>query len=461
MESKAGPVEHALTDDDPPFEFRLHRNALLELAAFLIAAAAIDTWLLQPGTLASLKPHPFWIPIILISLQYGTIDGLVAVAACTMTLWLLDWPKPDTNEEYFIYLSRTLNEPTLWLGSAILIGEFRLRQISAARRLSASRDRIDKERKLLAAHLTETYGRVEHLELQLAGTRPDSSAELLEALSMLHRGEPHDAYFNRAIEVCAQIALGADSLSLYELVDGALVATLRIGPDAIPVRRSRFGPEYSCTTGSSGTATCSATCVPAIAAPWMGRACWLHRSARPVPERRSGCSRSSGWSRRRWPRWRNDTWSRCANILLLFSTDRTNRGQPLLPSTALSRLCRLKSVDETVLPAPCTACGGCTHLFRSAAVPDCNSGIRALRSVGIRNPHGTRCCGRGPLLLPARTPPIEGRWYRSDDRTGSHRLHRADRRDRLRGRCLVAGLGQPVPLCASPVAAPRCRRRHG
>lgn len=52
MESKAGPVEHALTDDDPPFEFRLHRNALLELAAFLIAAAAIDTWLLQPGTLA-------------------------------------------------------------------------------------------------------------------------------------------------------------------------------------------------------------------------------------------------------------------------------------------------------------------------------------------------------------------------------------------------------------------------
>jgi hypothetical protein len=60
---------------------------------------------------------------------------------------------------------------------------------------------------------------------------------------MLHRGKPHDACFNRAIEVCAQIALGADSLSLYELVDGALVTTLRIGPDAIPVRRSRFGPE--------------------------------------------------------------------------------------------------------------------------------------------------------------------------------------------------------------------------
>jgi hypothetical protein len=243
METEAAPATHELTDDDPPFEFTVHRNALLELAAFLVAAAAIDMWLLQPGILASLKPHPFWIPIVLISLQYGTIDGLVAVAACTMTLWLLDWPKPDANEEYFIYLSRILTEPMLWLGSAILIGEFRLRQFSEARRLKASRDRIDNERTLLAAHLTDTYRRVERLELQLSGTRPDSSAELLEALSMLHRSKPHDAYFKRAIEVCAEIALGADSLSLYELVDGALVATLRIGPDAIPIRRSRFGPE--------------------------------------------------------------------------------------------------------------------------------------------------------------------------------------------------------------------------
>ena len=243
MEAEAGPVAHELTDDDPPFEFRLHRNALLELAAFLLAAAAIDMWLLQPGTLASLKPHPFWIPIILISLQYGTVDGLAAVAACTMTLWLLDWPKPDPDEEYFSYLSRTLSEPTLWLGSAILIGEFRLRQISATRRLSASRDRINNERKSLAAHLTQTFGRVEHLELQLAGGRPDSSAELLEALSMLNRSKPYDACFKRAIQACAQIALGADSLSLYELVDGALVSTLRIGPDAVPVRRSRFGSE--------------------------------------------------------------------------------------------------------------------------------------------------------------------------------------------------------------------------
>jgi len=165
------------------------------------------------------------------------------VAACTMTLWLLDWPKPDPDEEYFSYLSRTLSEPTLWLGSAILIGEFRLRQISATRRLSASRDRINNERKSLAAHLTQTFGRVEHLELQLAGGRPDSSAELLEALSMLNRSKPYDACFKRAIQACAQIALGADSLSLYELVDGALVSTLRIGPDAVPVRRSRFGSE--------------------------------------------------------------------------------------------------------------------------------------------------------------------------------------------------------------------------
>ena len=153
---------------------------------------------------------------------------------------------------------------------------------------------------MLAAHLTETYGRVERLELQLAGTRPDSSAELLEALSMLHRGEPHDACFNRAIEVFARIALGADSLSLYELVDGALVAALRIGPDAIPVRRSRFGPEEllydrivrdrEVLSNLRARDRSALDAQGILAAPLCSP---------PAPERRSGCSRSSRWCRRR------------------------------------------------------------------------------------------------------------------------------------------------------------------
>jgi hypothetical protein len=65
----------------------------------------------------------------------------------------------------------------------------------------------------------------------------------MEALVMLHRGKPHDACFKPAITVCGELALGADGLSLYELVDGELVATVRIGREAVSARRSRFGPE--------------------------------------------------------------------------------------------------------------------------------------------------------------------------------------------------------------------------
>src|SRR5262245_4190364 len=75
MATEARSVTQMRDDDGPPFDFRLHRNALLELAAFLGAAAIIQLMLLEPGTLASVKPHPFWIAVVLISLQYGTIDG--------------------------------------------------------------------------------------------------------------------------------------------------------------------------------------------------------------------------------------------------------------------------------------------------------------------------------------------------------------------------------------------------
>src|SRR5262245_17340551 len=105
--------------DANPIELKLRSVALVELAVFLIGAALVQWWLLEPATLASLKPHPFWIPVVLLSLQYGTIEGIVAVAACTVTQWLLGWPLP-VDESYIGELLPRLGEPMLWLGAAVV-----------------------------------------------------------------------------------------------------------------------------------------------------------------------------------------------------------------------------------------------------------------------------------------------------------------------------------------------------
>src|SRR5216684_3877055 len=221
MATEAETAARPTRDSRPPFELRLHRNALVELAVFLGAAAIAQLTLLEPGTLASLKPHPFWIPIVLVSLQYGTIDGIAAVAACIVTQWLLGWPQLGADEEYLAYISRTLNEPVLWLGAAIVIGEFRLRQINETHQLHAQLDELDRQRELLAAHIADAHDRVRRLELALATSLPNRSHELVEALTSLHQCELRDPRFARALAACAAIALGADSLSLFELSEGA------------------------------------------------------------------------------------------------------------------------------------------------------------------------------------------------------------------------------------------------
>lgn len=240
MATEAESTARPTHDSRPPFEFKLHRNALIELAVFLGAAAIVQLTLLEPGTLASLKPHPFWIPIVLVSLQYGTIDGIAAVAACIVTQWLLGWPQLEANEEYLAYISRTLNEPVLWLGAAIIIGEFRLRQVNETRELHAQLGELERQRELLAAHVADAHDRVRRLELALATSLPNRSHELVEALTSLHRCELRGPHFARALAACAAIALGADSLSLFELSEGALVAAVRIGSDGSFAQHTRF-----------------------------------------------------------------------------------------------------------------------------------------------------------------------------------------------------------------------------
>jgi polysaccharide biosynthesis protein PelD len=224
------------------FEFKLHRNALIELAVFLGAAAIVQLSVLDPGTLASLRPHPFWIPVVLISLQYGTMDGIAAVAASIITRWLLGWPLLGADEDYLAYVSRALYEPVLWLGAAIIIGEFRLRQIGENRRLRAQLDELDRQRELLARHVTDTNEHVRRLELRLSASHPHRAVELIDALSILHSSEIYEVRFQIAVATCGKIALGADTLSLFQLSEAALNATVQIRSEGAPVGLSCFHP---------------------------------------------------------------------------------------------------------------------------------------------------------------------------------------------------------------------------
>ncbi len=85
---------------------------------------------LIPGIdLATLEPSPFWVPVLLLSLQYGTVAGLLAAAVATLAYTINGLPEQAIGENLFAFLLRIWALPILWIGVALVLGQFRLRQI--------------------------------------------------------------------------------------------------------------------------------------------------------------------------------------------------------------------------------------------------------------------------------------------------------------------------------------------
>lgn len=99
-------------------------------AGFLFLVLMIIEWII-PGaaSLAQIAPHPFWVPVILLSVQYGSRTGLVVAAVATGLSWLAGWLPQTSQEDFYTYSLRVCREPALWIGAALIIGGLRNRQI--------------------------------------------------------------------------------------------------------------------------------------------------------------------------------------------------------------------------------------------------------------------------------------------------------------------------------------------
>ena len=125
--------------------------------------------------LADLRPHPFWVPVLLLSLQYGTVSGLLAAGIATVFTGLGQFPEQVVGESYFVYFLRIWIEPILWISAAVLLGQFRMRQIANKMELVRQVDELAAQRTSLADYAGKLRQRCATLERRLAGrTEPDA-----------------------------------------------------------------------------------------------------------------------------------------------------------------------------------------------------------------------------------------------------------------------------------------------
>ena len=193
----------------PPF-------AVIEMAALLAVVLLEYLWEGFPA-LTRINPHPYWIAILLLSLQYGTVSGLIAASLAIVGTVLIGMPEPDIEERYFSYLIRVWTQPVLWLLAALVLGTFRARQIEQRNELLRQAENLRIRGTTLLDYSNNLRARCTMLERRLATRESGDSGQMLAALSRLKEAAP--GRWAPALSEALTAGFPKSQISLYA-VDG-------------------------------------------------------------------------------------------------------------------------------------------------------------------------------------------------------------------------------------------------
>ncbi len=189
-------------------------TAVLEIVLLIFIPAALDHFVPGFPSLSEMQPHPFWLPVLLVSIQYGTVSGLLAAGCAIAASSFLGWPEQEIGENHFAYLLRVWSQPVLWLATALVLGQFRMRQIEYKQELARQVAELNSQRKSIATFATNLRSRCERLEREMVGRRSSASQDLLAMLGRMSAArEPAAA--REALASCLAAAFGKCQASVF------------------------------------------------------------------------------------------------------------------------------------------------------------------------------------------------------------------------------------------------------
>ncbi|QUS55082.1 hypothetical protein [Pseudovibrio brasiliensis] len=161
----------------------------------------------------SIAPSPLWIPIIIASSIFGTRSGILsALTALALTLWYVP-PQPIGGQNFFEYFTTTGLEPTLWLLTAIIFGEFRTSLLRKNQRLQNQLTQALGQRDTISDYCTTLTMEAENLQSRIASmetTSPVSVFKSIDRLSTLHlKNSP------KQLDIALGNLIGATKFSLF------------------------------------------------------------------------------------------------------------------------------------------------------------------------------------------------------------------------------------------------------
>jgi len=162
--------------------------AVGELALFVLVVATLE-WLVPAFDINLVQPNPCWLPVLLLSLQYGTVSGVLAAFVSTAIYVIGGLPEQDVGENHFAYLLRIWGQPMLWIAAAVLLGQFRMRQIAAKIELRRTVAELESQRAAITAYAENLRERCDMLERRIAARPEPAALDILSNLASVRGGD--------------------------------------------------------------------------------------------------------------------------------------------------------------------------------------------------------------------------------------------------------------------------------
>lgn len=209
-----------------PMIFGIRRSALIEIVLFLVLALALDIFVLDGTRFREAHPHPFWLLILLASVQYGTAEGMVAAVACTLAFLVGAIPPQSIGEDFYDHLFNVVKLPVLWFATAVTLGEIRARHRRAHDELSVRYEEL----RTRSSQLSNAYRRLvrvkENLEVRVVG-QLRTFLTTYEAARLIERSDPGEVLL--AIVDVVRAIVTPEKFSLFLLNDKVLEAAIQDG----------------------------------------------------------------------------------------------------------------------------------------------------------------------------------------------------------------------------------------
>lgn len=181
---------------------------------------------LYPAAFAALgMPHPYWVPILLMSCQYGVMAGLFATLAATAAFFLGGLPDRSAGQEFYAYAAVVAGQPSAWLGTALILGALRSLHIHHQNQLREELQQTRHSAEDLADGLERAVGEVARLERRIA-TDSSTLASFIHGLSRLDLSDR--ASLAESLADLLRHGLGATTFAVYLRHGGLLEPLLAV-----------------------------------------------------------------------------------------------------------------------------------------------------------------------------------------------------------------------------------------